>query len=782
MASANPDQTITLTGTGLLAGERVVFTTMNASSPLSTVSVTPISVAEDGTSLTVKVPHQAATGTVRLERDTAGVMLQVVPVLLDVTGTPSGSYANGTVVLTGRGFIEARSTLRFGDVTIDDISRNNGPSVGNASIGGQSVANGRFSLQAPQGAQSGPLSVTTVGGTSNVLDLSFTGITATAASGTPADAGKASANPGQTITLQGDKFDSSLDVVFDVRRSDGSVTQVVARPASVAEDGTSATVVVPFDAVTGRVRVIGDKTATEAALQIVPLLTDAQIDYVAANAVLMNVRLTGRGFVEGPGTSYIFGTSVIEGISSGGGPDVQDVYDPNYTYNGSAYLSITYSDDSFGPIMVRTEGGTSAPFSVGFAGITATATSGTPADPGLASANPSQTITLTGTNLTATMDLVLHYRESGSGALRALRMSPDSVAEDGASATLALPGYVNGAVRMQVLGSSAQPLLQVVPVINSFDVSGSNLYIYGGGFVEGGSTIGFAGATMVDSSTDGNIDIYYHSAADNTGLRLTEPVHGFGPLTITTAGGTSAPFAYNVLLQPFGNLRDVAFDPVTKSAWVSDIANPTKLHRIDLATGTELQSITLNSTDFGSAYMSIAGLQITPEVFTLNGTSIPLGSLLVFNGQPNPDWVTALNPADGTVIATLQFKGNYDMTAGIYDPQTNHLFVLDRSQNPRKILELDPADGTVISSFNSPLWGDEAGLAIDPVTGNLWMGSYNVPDHTTLIEMTRTGTEVRRINVATQGINDQEISGLAFDDTGKLLVSSTQGRIYRVTV
>ncbi len=46
----------------------------------------------------------------------------------------------------------------------------------------------------------------------------------------------------------------------------------------------------------------------------------------------------------------------------------------------------------------------------------------------------------------------------------------------------------------------------------------------------------------------------------------------------------------------------------------------------------------------------------------------------------------------------------------------------------------------------------------------------------------RTGTEVRRINLTSQGINDSEISGLAFDDTGKLLVSSTQGRVYRVTV
>ena len=132
------------------------------------------------------------------------------------------------------------------------------------------------------------------------------------------------------------------------------------------------------------------------------------------------------------------------------------------------------------------------------------------------------------------------------------------------------------------------------------------------------------------------------------------------------------------------------------------------------------------------------------------------------------------------MLGSLALKGNYDTTAGLYDASSNHLFVLDRSQNPRKILEIDPADGTVLSSFNSPLWGDEAGFAVDPVTGNLWMGSYN--DSSTLVEFSRTGTEVRRINLASQGINDSEISGLAFDDTGKLLVSSTQGRVYRGTV
>ncbi len=778
VASANPDQTITLTGTGLLANERVVFTTMDANSPMATVTVMPISVAADGTSLTVKVPHQAATGTVRLERDTAGVMLQVVPVLLDVTGNAGGPYAGGSLTLTGRGFIEARSTIHLGDVDVVDISRNNGPSVGGANIGGQYVQNGSFSLQAPGGAKAGPLSVTTVGGTSNVLNLSFTGLTATAASGTPADAAKASANPGQTITLQGDKFDTSLDVVFDTRRSDGTVTQMVVRPASVAADGMSATVVVPTDAVTGRVRVISDKTATEAALQIVPLLTNAQIEYVTGTALVMGVRLTGRGFVEGPGSSYIFGTMVIEDISNGAGPDVQDTYDPNYTYNGSAYLNVTYSNSSFGPITVRTEGGTSAPFSVGLSGITATATSGTPANPSEASANPGQSITLTGTGLSATIDILLHYRESGSGALRAVHVSPTSVAADGTSAILALPGYVNGAVRLQVLGSSALPLLQIVPVINSWDVSGSNLYIYGGGFVEGGSTIGFAGATVVDNSPDSTIDIYYQAAADNTGLRLTEPVHGFGPLTITTAGGTSAPVVLNEMTLPYGHLRDVAFNRTTSMLWVGETQNPSKLRRVDPATGAELQTIDFANATLGSTYFW-GGLQSVPVAFNLNSVAVPAGSLLVFNGVTNPDRVVALDPATGTVIASLALAANYDLVAGVFHPGTGDLFVTDRRTGPHKIVRISTATGAEVSSFTAPVDAGNGGLAVDPLTGNLWYGADNSQ---TLYEITIAGGAVRSIATPALGINQNEISGLAFENDTTILVSSTQGRVYRITV
>lgn len=404
----------------------------------------------DGTNLTVKVPDAATTGTVRLANDTGGLVLQVVPVLLDVSANANGQYDNNTLVLTGRGFIEATNTIHLGTSSVIDRVYYGGSSVGAATIDGKYTCNARYSVQVPPGAGTGPLSITTVGGTSNVFDLSFTAITATATSGTPANAATASANPGQTITRAGEKFDAGMDVVFETIPSYGTASRRVVRPASVAVDGTSATVVVPLDALTGRVRIIGDKTASEIALQIVPRLTAATVTSISSNGIIMDVRLEGSGFIDQPGSSYSIGGVVVEDLS----------------------------------------------------------------------------------------------------------------------------------------------------------------------------------------------------------------------------------------------------------------------------------------------------------------------------------------PTTGAVIATLTLA-NYEASAGLYDPTTNHLFVLDRLTSPIKIVEIDPATGDVLGSFNAPINAGNAGMAIDPVTHNLWYGS---DQSNTIYEITTAGIAVRNLSLTTQGVDQNEIAGLAFDAAGKLWIASTQGRAYRVTI
>ena len=160
---------------------------------------------------------------------------------------------------------------------------------------------------------------------------------------------------------------------------------------------------------------------------------------------------------------------------------------------------------------------------------------------------------------------------------------------------------------------------------------------------------------------------------------------------------------------------------------------------------------------------------------------MPAGSLLVFNGYANPDRVTAVNPSNGAVIASLALAGNFDLSSGLYDPTSGHLFISFNGGSGTELREINPATGAVLASITTPVnmqtW---SGIAIDPVTNNLWIGSTQTGS--TIVEITRTGTEVRRVSLASQGINQGEISGLSFDNAGNLWVASTQGQLYRVQV
>jgi hypothetical protein len=771
-ASANTGQTITLRGAGFVAGDTVRFTTVDASGNLKESSPITATVAPDGTSLTVVVPHNATTGMVRLDRDRAGLLLQIVPTLDDVDQGANEAFAGGSLTLTGSGFAETATSVLFGNRALDDASRNYYPLDVYARYAPNYTENSGIAVYAvPEDMPTGPILIRTVGGTSNVFGLSFTGLSATASSGTPADAGKPSAVPGQTITLQGSGFNLSTDIVFETLNQHGVRSEKVVRPAAVNEAGTEAQVVVPFEAVTGRVRVIGDRDATDAFLQILPVLTSYSVDSVSSDGSTAYVRLYGSGFNEGNDGEYWFGLRVVGDPGTGTGPDVYY----NTTENSAVYLAVPLDANSFGPILVRTAGGASAALAVNFTGLAAVAESGTPADPNQASANPGQAITLTGTGLSTGTVVFLRYLESGSGAVRMVRLNPSAAAPDGTSATLTVPDYANGAFTVQVLGASFQPLLQVVPVVDSFDVNG-NLYLYGRGFVEADARYQFAGATVTDSAAGSGPDVY-HSGGENRAVNFPIPVHGFGPVTVTTAGGTSAPLAYEVLQPGLGYLRDVAFDTTNGRLWLADNANPAHLKRIDPATGQVLQTITLTSADFGSTSF-FGGLQALSTAMTLNGVAVPAGSLLLFSGQTNPDRVTAVDPTTGAVIATRTLDQNYDLTAGVYDPASGHLFVLDR-RTTNRIVEIDPATGAKISDFAAPFNAGEAGLALDPATGNLWYGSDQSNE---IVELTTAGAEVRRIDLAPLGINNQEVNGLAFDAAGWLLVASDQGVVYRVAL
>jgi hypothetical protein len=515
------------------------------------------------------------------------------------------------------------------------------------------------------------------------------------------------------------------------------------------------------------------------------------VQSVASDGSSAVVVISGLGFVEGNNSEYRFGSDVVLDAGVNTGPDVNQVYNPNLGQyvNGQVTVTVPLSSSTFGPISVRTAGGASASYSVNLSGIAATALSGTPADATQASANPGQAITLQGAGLSTATDVLLRWTDV-SGNAQMVRLSPTSAAANGSSATLVIPEYANGVASLQVFGSASQPLLQIVPKLTGFDVQNAALSLFGSGFVEGASRYNFAGTTVTDSQINGSADVYYNPDFSFQNGRAnfdtnTLPRHGLGSVTITTAGGTSAALDLN-LLRPgdtaaVGVLGDMAVDPSSGALWVSDNNNPGHLLRIDAGTGAILQTLTLTDA-FGTSYaFNLAGLQVVGQAMSLNGTNIPAGSLLLFNGYPNSDRVIAVNPVNGAIIASLVLSQNYDLTAGVFDAASGHLFVTDTRNAGNRIAEINPATGAEITSFAVPFSvSTYAGLAIDPVSGNLWLGTYS--SGATLVELTRAGTEVRRLDLASQGVGSNEISGLAFAPDGSLRLASTNGVVYRITI
>src|SRR5262249_51544701 len=96
-------------------------------------------------------------------------------------------------------------------------------------------------------------------------------------------------------------------------------------------------------------------------------------------------------------------------------------------------------------------------------------------------------------------------------------------------------------------------------------------------------------------------------------------------------------------------------------------ATATGIVRLDAATGPVLN--TLTSPGGGGTKV---GLQVLPSSMNLAGTSVPAGSLLVFNGELGK--VFAVNPNTGATIATLDTVTN--AVAGAFDPDLNELFFL----------------------------------------------------------------------------------------------------------
>lgn len=294
VASANPGQTIMVTGQALSTSTLVVFSSTDASGGPMTVEAPLFNVKADGTQADVTVPLTAETGVVRL-RPTGGepsfetAQVQIVPTLSSLTVSGDGVFRPGVVAtLTGTGFRSSETTVEF---------------PGAAPVTPDSLTRQTLTVTTPMGVTSGEVRVVTDGGVSKGLpvpgDFGLVGI---ASQGTPANTTEASANVGQIVKVTGEDLSTELLVVLPGVNDDGTATTVEAPLTNVVDNGMSAFVTVPAGAATGPVRLRHHNAAPGEAsvfLQIVPRLVSFRVP--AGQHVTPGTELTliGSGFVEG---------------------------------------------------------------------------------------------------------------------------------------------------------------------------------------------------------------------------------------------------------------------------------------------------------------------------------------------------------------------------------------------------------------------------------------------------------------------------------------------------
>ena len=190
--------------------------------------------------------------------------------------------------------------------------------------------------------------------------------------------------------------------------------------------------------------------------------------------------------------------------------------------------------------------------------------------------------------------------------------------------------------------------LEIVPVLSRVDVtsvasdgSSAQVTLTGFGFIEGNlSSYQFGTTTIFDSGVNTGPDVFF-SSVPNSAVNLTVPLSAgaFGPISVTTAGGTSTPLSFGLT-----GITSAALSGTPANASVAS-ANPGQA--ITLA-GHGLTT----SSDIFLNYLGSDGVQRTvllnPAAAAANGTT---ATLIV---PPYANGVTTLSVLGSSTSQTLQ--------------------------------------------------------------------------------------------------------------------------------
>jgi len=514
--SANVGQLVTLEGSGYIEGGSVEIPARNASGTAFFRSVVFDSVAADGSFATLTIPVDAETGTINLP-DGSELMLQIVPT---VTGISGGKGRLSSIF--GSGFIEGAVSVHFGSETVVD----GGPfSNDGVQVTSSVTTNDRLDVVVPLNGTL-PYVVETLGGTSG-SPSDVASIDSASETGTPLDSEAASANVGQTVTIDGRGYvlDETM-VALEAMDTAGTpyITSVV--PNSVAPDGKSLTFTVPPEARSGVATVMGGGSG--AALQIVPRVTGI----VGGKGRLTSIY--GSGFIEGFVTVNFGPAQVVDG-----GPFTNDGVQVTNSDTTNDRLDVTVPLEGTLPYEVVTEGGSSGRLA-DILDLNSQSETGTALVAEEASANVGQSVTLAGEGYVPGVTKVTLEAMNTSGVPFVTTIEPDTVSPGGDSLTFTVPPEARTGVATIMSGGSGK-LLQIVPRVTSiFGGKGRLSNIYGSGFIEGFVSVKFGSVEVVDGGPFTNDGVQVTSSdTTNDRLDVNVPLEGTLPYQVITEGGSS---------------------------------------------------------------------------------------------------------------------------------------------------------------------------------------------------------------------------------------------------
>ncbi|MGJ8697320.1 MAG: Ig-like domain-containing protein [Verrucomicrobiaceae bacterium] len=592
-SSANVGQTIFVTGANFDGASRVTFPTMSSGGSLGSVEVGLTEIAGDGRSGNVLVPDSAVTGEITLPDGTTKLSLQIVPVVTEI----SGGGPKRSVTISGSGFVEGRSSVRFGTVAVVD----RGPFTNDGiDVYAGNIANGRLGTTVPENG-SLPYVVVTDGGSSGVTG-DVTAVIAVSETGTPLDAGEASANVSQEVRIEGEGFGVETMVVAEFVSTGGTPSIQTIVPDEVGPLGDFVHFTLPYGSRTGVVSVVG--AAGGDFLQVVPRVT------AISGGRGRTTTISGSGFTEGLVTARFGSVEVVDG-----GPFTNDGVDVWSSVENSDRISVFVPLDGDLPYQIVTEGGASGRLS-DLVVMSSVSETGTPAIAGEDSANVGQTVTLVGEGYQEGVTKISLEAMNSGGTPLITTIDPESVSGDGTTLIFIVPPEARTG-QVAVIDGGRGELLQIVPRVTAINGGrGRSTTISGSGFIEGWVTTTFGGSSVVDGGpfTNDGIDVWA-SVTANDRISVFVPLEGDLPYQVITEGGSS------------GRVSDV-----TQVVATSETGTPTDGLESSANVG---QTVTLQGGGFAAGLtkvtlesMSFSG---TPSITTIDPATVaPDGSSLTF--------------------------------------------------------------------------------------------------------------------------------------------------------